>query len=213
MLLVGQRLQSGLRLGLHVQDPLHRRIRVGPIRHGPLQGGQQIVPVILGPEGQDLPALRLALPVRRQQAVPEADADLTEFGEALPQLVVLLAAVVRRAMFRQYLTLPRRRRRAAGDDGPALQVQAVDDQFVLRHPHRQHLPDILPGHRVLILPKGDEALGIDRAVDHLGHVVGIGRQRNQMGLFLGVQVERTAVGLPMDPHVGHLGQPPPRAPR
>lgn len=90
--------------------------------------------MIQGLQGEDLPRLGLALPVRLQQPRPKTGADFAEFGEALTQLFVLLATIVRRAMFGRHLTFPRHAAGQQAMTGEFFQVQPVDDQFVLGHP-------------------------------------------------------------------------------
>ena len=63
MLLVGECLQGRFRLGLHVQDAFDRLKGEGSVTEGPFQSGQQVLPVVQGAEGKDLPSLSLALAV------------------------------------------------------------------------------------------------------------------------------------------------------
>ena len=44
--------------------------------------------------------------------------------------------------------------------GDRFQLVVIDQQFDLGDPHRQQFADILPGHRIVILPKVDPALRV-----------------------------------------------------
>jgi hypothetical protein len=82
--------------------------------------------------------------MRLRQPPPKTGARLAEFGEALTRLFVLLAAIVRRAMFGRHLTLPCYAARQHTMAGEFFQIQHVDDQFVLGHAQRQHMPHTPP---------------------------------------------------------------------
>ena len=53
-------------------------------------------------------------------------------------------------------------------------------------------PDQPPGGRVEVLAVHHEALGVDRAIHHLGGVERLRRQRDQVGPFLGMTVDAAA---------------------
>ena len=207
LLLIGQHLQRCLGLSLDVQDSLHSSEGEGAVGQRPLQGCFHVVLVIVSPQGQDLPRLGLAVAVSLEQAPQEALADFAPLGEAPLQQFVLLTAVVRRAMLGK--NLPPAHATAGKELMPTdlLQIRSVENQLLFRNPHRQHLADIPPWRRILVLPIGEEAFAIDRAVHHLRRVVRIGWERNQMGQLLGVQVDRLPLGLSMHSHVGRFRQP------
>ena len=108
------------------------------------------------------------------------------------------------------LTLAARAARQQRMPGDLLDLGTVDDQLVFGDPHGQHLPDVLPGHGILVLTVFDVAFAIDRTINHLRRVVGMARQRNQVRLLFRVQLDRTPLGLPVNAHVGDFRQPTPR---
>jgi hypothetical protein len=75
-LAVGQGFQHRLGLGLHVQDAFDRREGERSIAQRPLQGSRQIVVMVVGPQRQDLPALRFAVPLSLEQARQEQAEDV-----------------------------------------------------------------------------------------------------------------------------------------
>ena len=88
------------------------------------------------------------------------------------------------------------------------QPRVVNGHFLVRDPHREHLSDIVPRHRVAVLPIGDEPLHVHGPIHDLRHLVRPLGQGNQVRDFFRVHVEGPPSCLPVNTHVSHFRQPP-----
>ena len=92
--------------------------------------------------------------------------------------------------------------------GDLFDARRVDDDFLLRDAHRQHLADERPRHRVEVQTIGDVAFDVDVAIkDQSGIEVGAG-QRQEVRLLAFPAFAWRFLEVPQTTHVGDLGEPP-----
>lgn len=127
---------------------------------------------------------------RGSKSFQEADRHVAQFPEALPEVLHLDLLAARGLMGGVELFLAADLPGQQPMLGDRLQLVVIDQQFDLGHPHRQQFADVLPGHRIVVLPKVDPALRVGHPIHDQGRIVGVGGQGQQMRPFFGVGVDR-----------------------
>ena len=162
----GQGLQPALGPRLDREDAFDGRVRKGRVTDGPLQRGDQILTCIRSQESQHPLRLVLAVTLCLEQALQELTGRHSQFRESFLQLGLAVPRVFGGPVLLLFAPLPDDRARQERMPGDLLDLGAVDDHLGLRHPYRQHPPDVPPRHAVAVLAVGDHALDVDRAIDH-----------------------------------------------
>ena len=89
-------------------------------------------------------------------------------------------------------------------------VTVVDNELGLRNARRKHLAHQLPRNGVLVVLVGDAAFSVHDAIHHPRRVIVMLGKWQQVRLLFGVRIHRPLLGSAVDPHIGHVGQPPTR---
>ena len=174
-LLLGQCFQNALGLSLDRQDAFHGRMGIGAVACRPLQCGDQICPGIAPQQCQYSFGLVFAATLGPQQALEESAARLSQFREPLFEMGLTEPSVLTGAVLLEHASLSRGCVRQERMPGDLLDLGTVDDHHVLRDPHGEHVPNVPPGYGVSVLTVGDQALDVDRTVDHRPDVIGLRR--------------------------------------
>jgi transposase len=124
------------------------------------QGGQQIVAAIATRQRQDPLGLVPAVALRSQQPLQEPHGRRPQLGKPLLQRFAASHRVTRWKMSLLAALAVSFRRREPPMPRQDLQPRVVDGDFLVRDPHREHLPEIMPRHRVAVLRIGDEPLRV-----------------------------------------------------
>ena len=170
---------------------------------------QHILTVIRVGQGQDTLPLMLAIPLFFDQSLQEAKGDVSQFAEPLTQLFHLSAVIFGWTMLRidaffpglsQIQQVPRQ----------FPDVTVVDNELGLGNAHRKHLAYQLPWNGVLVVLVGDAAFCVHDAIHHPRRVIVVLGKRQQVRSLFGVRIHGALLGGAVDPHIGHVGQPPTR---
>ena len=201
------RLPGGLGSGLHRQNPLQRRPRIGVVADRTLHCRQDVVMVIRLQQQQHASRLVLATPLLVQQSLQEAAGDVAQLGESLAEHRELLAMIAGWTMGRIDSLLSRLTDQPQVP-GLWLNPVIVHDHFRLGDPDREQLAHQPPGYGVLVGLVGNQTFRVDDAINDPRRVVVMLGQRQQVRQLLGVRIQRTFLSAAVLPHVSDLGQPP-----